>query len=81
MTEEEALCEARAALPPGRYRHFKGETYRVLGIARHSETGEPVVVYHHVSSPEHWCVRLADMFRETVDRDGYRGPRFAYQGD
>lgn len=64
------------SVPPGRYRHFKGAEYVVIGVARHSESEEPVVVYHRADSDELW-VRPLTMWNETVDRDGYRGPRFA----
>jgi hypothetical protein len=67
---------------PGHYIHFKhpDRVYEVLGIGRHSETGEDLVVYRAVAEddlaiPSLW-VRPAAMFFETVDRDGYRGPRF-----
>jgi hypothetical protein len=71
---------------PGRYRHFKGAVYVVVGVARHSETEEPFVVYHRdgsselagtePASPELWVRPLA-MWTERVERDGYDGPRFA----
>lgn len=62
-------------IPVGRYRHFKGATYVVTGVARHSETEDAFVVYHREGSSELW-VRPAAMWAERVDRDGYRGPRF-----
>jgi hypothetical protein len=61
---------------PGRYRHFKGTIYVVVGIARHSETEEPHVVYHREGDDALW-VRPVAMWSEHVDRDGYSGPRFA----
>ncbi|HWR85148.1 MAG TPA: DUF1653 domain-containing protein [Rhodoglobus sp.] len=64
------------AVGPGRYRHFKGADYVVVGTARHSETEEPFVVYHREGSSELW-VRPAAMWSERVQRDGYDGPRFA----
>ena len=60
---------------PGRYRHFKGAVYVVTGVALHSETEEPHVVYHREDSPELW-VRPAAMWNERVVRDDYDGPRF-----
>lgn len=60
---------------PGIYRHFKGKLYRVMGTARHSETEELHVVYF-ADDGSLW-VRPAAMFCEEVERDGYRGPRFA----
>ena len=66
---------------PGRYRHFKGNEYRVLGMARHSETMEPMVVYQALYGEGGLWVRPANMWSETVERDGYRGPRFVYMGE
>ena len=65
-------------LRPGRYRHFKGQEYEVLGVARHSETMEPLVVYRPLYPSEYpLFVRPLAMFLETVDRDGRVQPRFA----
>lgn len=61
---------------PGRYRHFKGGEYEVLGIALHSETQEPMVVYRALYGEGGLWVRPASMWSEHVDRDGYSGPRF-----
>lgn len=61
---------------PGKYRHFKGGSYEVLGSARHSETGEDMVVYRALYGDGGLWVRPAAMWNETVDRDGYHGPRF-----
>lgn len=63
-------------IPPGRYRHFKGNEYDVIGVARHSETGESFVVYRKRYDDGGLCVRPAMMFLERVTRDGYDGPRF-----
>ena len=60
----------------GRYRHFKGGEYEVLGIALHSETQEPMVVYRALYGERGLWVRPASMWSEPVDRDGYSGPRF-----
>ena len=65
----------------GKYRHFKGNEYRVLGMARHSETLEEMVVYQALYGEHGIWVRPARMWNETVDRDGYCGPRFAYIGE
>jgi len=62
----------------GRYRHFKGNEYEVIGIARHSESMEPMVVYRALYGEGGLWVRPAAMWTETVDRDGYQGPRFQY---
>lgn len=61
---------------PGRYRHFKGGEYQVLELARHSETGELMVVYRAQYGDGGLWVRPAAMWNETVQRDGYSGPRF-----
>ena len=66
---------------PGRYRHFKGTDYEVIGTARHSETLEEMVVYRALYGDGGLWVRPAAMWSETVDRDGYRGPRFIPEGD
>ena len=67
---------AAAAIPPGRYHHFKGRDYQVLGVARHSETEEPMVVYRPLYGEGGLWVRPADMWNETVERDGKRFRRF-----
>ena len=61
---------------PGRYRHFKGGEYEVLGTALHSETQEPMVVYRALYGEGGLWVRPAAMWSEHVQRDGYSGPRF-----
>ncbi len=61
---------------PGRYRHFKGGEYQVLGTARHSETLEPMVVYRPLYGDGALWVRPAAMWNQWVDREGYSGPRF-----
>jgi hypothetical protein len=63
---------------PGRYRHYKGMEYAVVGVARHSETEEPMVVYQTLYGNYDWWVRPLSMFLETVIVDGERCPRFAY---
>jgi len=63
-------------LKPGKYRHFKGGEYELIGIAKHSETLEPMVVYRALYGEGGLWVRPARMWTETVDRDGYHGPRF-----
>lgn len=65
---------------PGLYRHFKGGTYRVLAVARHSETEERMVVYHPDSQPESLWVRPEAMFTETVPTPAGPQPRFARIG-
>lgn len=67
-------------IKPGKYRHFKGNLYEVIGVARHSETQEEMVVYRALYGEYGLWVRPAAMWTETVDRDGYYGPRFQYIG-
>jgi hypothetical protein len=62
--------EAMAALPLGRYRHFKGNEHEVIALAKHSETEETMVIYKALYGDGGiWC-RPADMWNETVTRDG-----------
>jgi hypothetical protein len=61
----------------GKYRHFKGGEYEVLGIAYHSETGEEMVVYRALYGEQKVWVRPKQMWLETVERDGKRMPRFS----
>jgi len=61
---------------PGRYRHYKGREYEVLGIARHSETEEEFVVYRTLYGERSLWIRPAAMFVETVEVDGRPCPRF-----
>lgn len=63
----------------GIYRHYKGQRYRVLGTARHSETMEEVVVYQALYGDFGLWVRPASMFCETVELDGEPIPRFALE--
>ena len=67
-------------IKPGKYRHFKGNEYEVLGIAQHSETMEPMVVYRALYGEKGLGVRPAAMWTETVVRDEYSGPRFVWIG-
>ena len=67
-------------IKPGKYRHFKGNLYEVIGVAQHSETQEEMVVYRALYGEYGLWVRPAAMWTETVDRDGYYGPRFQYIG-
>jgi hypothetical protein len=64
------------ALPTGRYRHYKGGEYEVIGVARHSESQEPVVVYRPLYNDTGWWVRPFEMFTGTVEIDGSVRPRF-----
>lgn len=60
----------------GRYRHFKGGEYQVQGVARHSETGEQLVVYTPLYGDGGLWVRPLSMFQETVQHEGQKVPRF-----
>jgi hypothetical protein len=62
--------------PTGRYRHYKGGEYEVVGVARHSESLEPMVVYRPLRGDSGWWVRPHSMFFGTVRVDGVERPRF-----
>ena len=63
-------------IQPGLWKHFKGNLYRVMYVALHSETGEEIVVYQALYGQRGMWVRPASMWTEHVERDGYSGPRF-----
>ena len=63
-------------IKPGRYRHFKGNEYEVLGTAKHSESLEEMVVYRALYGEGGLWVRPASMWEETVERDGQIFRRF-----
>lgn len=66
-------------LKKGIYRHFKGNRYRLLYVAKHSETLEPMVVYQALYGEQGIWVRPAHMWTEQVERPDYAGPRFALE--
>lgn len=66
---------------PGTYRHFKGGEYRVLCLARHSETLAPMVVYQALYGEQGVWVRPAGMWNEIVETDGRAVSRFTYTGE
>ena len=72
MTYEEAV----KTIAVGKYRHFKGNEYEVISIARHSETKEPMVVYRALYGDHGGWVRPAEMWNETIERDGKIYQRF-----
>lgn len=72
MTCEDAV----KSILPGKYRHFKGNEYEVVGIARHSETEELLVVYRALYGDRGLWVRPAAMWNETVERNGQTYQRF-----
>ena len=65
----------------GKYRHFKGNKYEVIAIAKHSETTEDYVVYRALYGDGGIWVRPASMWNETVERDGKTFKRFTYIGE
>lgn len=58
------------------YKHFKGHVYSVEGVAKHSETLEPMILYKDTVSGELWA-RPANMWFDLIERDSYKGPRFS----
>lgn len=62
----------------GKYRHFKGNEYEVIGIAKHSETLEPMVVYKALYGDGDIWVRPYEMWNETITRDGKSFQRFTF---
>ena len=72
MNELPALPHA----PLGRYRHYKGGAYEVLGVVRHSETLEPLVLYRPLHNSSGNWVRPFEMFFGEVEVDGAKRPRF-----
>ena len=67
-------------IPTGRYRHYKGNEYEVVGVARHSETLEELVVYRALYGEHGLWVRPRAMFTELVDVEGRSLPRFRHVG-
>lgn len=65
----------------GKYRHYKGKEYEVVGVARHSETLEELVVYQALYGNHDLWVRPLKMFTEEVEIDGKKVPRFEYIGE
>ncbi|MFT4767044.1 MAG: hypothetical protein ACI8RN_000168 [Glaciecola sp.] len=68
------------SLRPGRYRHYKGADYEVIGVARHSETEEHLALYRPLYGDRGLWVRPLAMFQENVVVDGKSLPRFAWTG-
>tara|TARA_R110002167_G_C12262727_1_gene613204 strand:- start:58 stop:273 length:216 start_codon:yes stop_codon:yes gene_type:complete len=69
------------SLEIGRYRHYKGNEYEVIGVAKHSEDETELVVYRPLYGEKSLWVRPLDMFTETVKVKGLDTPRFKYLGD
>jgi cupin 2 domain-containing protein len=70
----------KTSIQPGRYRHYKGNEYTIVGIARHSESLEELVVYRQEYGGHGLWVRPKQMFSETVTADGQQVPRFHQLG-
>ena len=64
----------------GKYRHFKGKEYEVIGVAKHSESLEEMVVYRALYGEGGLWVRPAEMWNEEVEKDGKRYKRFTFIG-
>lgn len=64
---------------PGIWRHFKGNRYQVIGVAKHAESLEPMVVYRALYGEGGLWVRPASMWLETVERDGKTYHRFVFE--
>jgi hypothetical protein len=71
--------ETAMTVVAGVYRHYKGQPYRVLGVARHSETMEPLVVYQALYGDHGLWVRPATMFSEIIEVDGAPVARFTLE--
>lgn len=67
-------------IKPGKYRHYKGKEYEVLGLAKHSETLEELVVYRALYGEGELWVRPLVMFLEEIELDGKKIPRFEFMG-
>ena len=67
-----------ASVKLGRYRHFKGNEYEVIAVAKYSETLEPMVVYRALYGDGGIWVRPLSMWNETVELDGVKQKRFIY---
>ena len=65
----------------GKYRHFKGKEYEVIGLAKHSETLEEMVVYRALYGEGGIWIRPASMWDEEVEKDGKKYKRFTFIGD
>jgi hypothetical protein len=62
----------------GKYRHYKGKEYEVLGVAKHSETTEELVVYRALYGEGELWVRPLAMFLERIEVEGKKIPRFEF---
>lgn len=80
MSDQHPL-PALPAIEPGLYQHYKGGRYRALGVARHSESLAPMVLYQVVDGDGTLWVRPWAMFTEQVEINGVMVPRFARVAD
>ena len=74
--KKEKKVEKLKKVQKGRYRHFKGTEYEVLGVSTHSETGEKLVIYMSVDGKETLWARPYDMFTDVVEHNGKKINRF-----
>lgn len=74
------LSPLAQSLKPGIYEHYKGNQYRVLGVAHHSETHEELVIYQRVDDGGLWA-RPLEMFVENVEVNGVKRPRFRFMSE
>ena len=65
----------------GKYRHFKGNEYEVIGVAKDSETLKEMAVYRALYGEKELWIREKQMFLETIERDGKVQQRFTYIGE
>jgi hypothetical protein len=72
--------EEKNQIKLGEYEHYKGKRYEVIGLARHSETTEEMVVYRALYGDNDLWVRPLKMFTEDVELNGKKVPRFKYAG-
>ena len=72
--------DRKVMIKVGKYRHYKGKEYEVIGTAMHSETLEDLVVYRALYGERNLWVRPVKMFLEEVEVDGKKIPRFKYIG-
>lgn len=77
MSSSNELLPPLPTITPGRYRHYKGGEYEVIGVVRHSETLEPMVLYRPLYNASGNWVRPLGMFLETVEHEGQIRPRFS----